>query len=140
MNLLPKHFERRSVIAMAAMWGLVVTALGMSLDYFVMRFHWPWLGERLIENTMEGVLFALFMWVFLKSREERFRQRFHELGYLNHHIRNSLATIQMADGYVAEAAQRSQMIADASKRIRLCVDKISREQDCKINERSPEQP
>jgi hypothetical protein len=140
MNLLPKHFERRSVVPRAVMWGMLVIAIGMSLDASVTVFHWSWLGERLVENTIEGVLFALFIWVFLNAREKRLQHRFREVGYLNHHIRNSLATIQMADGYVAEAAQRSELIANASTRIRLCVEKISREQDCAINERSPERP
>jgi hypothetical protein len=139
-NLLLQHFEKRSVVPRAIMWGVLVTVIGMSLDSSIAVFHWPWLGERLVENTIEGVLSTLFMWVFLNAREKRLQQRFKEVGYLNHHIRNSLATIQMADGYVAEAAQRSELIANASTRIRLCVEKISREQDRAINERSPQQP
>ena len=143
-NLLPKHFEKRSVAARAIMWGVLVTALAMSLDSAVRVFHWPWLGERFVENTFEGVLFALFMWAFLDARQKRLRQRLrqraNELGYLNHHIRNSLTTIEMADGYITEAGRRSEMIINASRRIRLCVERISREENCEINERSPERP
>ncbi len=139
-NLLLKHYERRSVVPRAVMWGVLIGAIGMSLDSSVAVFHWRWVGERLVENTIEGVLFALFMWVFLNAREKRLQQRFKEVGYLNHHIRNALATIQMADGYVADVAQRSELIANASTRIRLCVEKISRQQDCTIDDRSPERP
>ena len=139
-NLLLKHYERRSVVPRAIMWGVLVTAVGMSLDYSVTLFHLPWLRERLCRKYDRGSLVCFFMWVILDGREKRLQRRFKEVGYLNHHIRNSLATIQMAEGYVAEAAQRSELIANASARIRLCVEKISRQQDCAINERSPERP
>lgn len=56
-------------------------AIGISLDYAVTLFHWPWLKERLIENMIEGAFFALFMYGFLNAREKRLRQRFKELGY-----------------------------------------------------------
>ena len=36
--------------------------------------------------------------------------------------------------------QLRELITNASRRIRLCVEKISREEDCEINERSPERP
>jgi hypothetical protein len=136
-NFLLKHFERRSVVAIAVMCALLVSVVGMLLGYSVTLFHLPWLNERVVENIIEGVWFGLLMWAFLKAREKRLRQRANEVGYLNHHIRNSL---QMADGYVTEAGQRSELITHASTRIRLCVEKISREGDCEINDNSPEQP
>lgn len=52
------------------------------------------------------------------------------MGYLNHHIRNSLTVIEMAEGHVAEAAERLKMVSNASTRIRRCIEKISREEDC----------
>ena len=73
----------------------------------------------------------------LSARDRRLRQRFKEVGYLNHHIRNSLAVIEMAEGYISEADQRLEMVKKASLRIRRCVEKISREEDCEINEQSP---
>jgi hypothetical protein len=139
-NFLLKHFERRSVFAIAVMCALSISAVGMLLDYSVRLFHLSWLNERVVENIVQGVWFGLLIWVFLNARNKRLQQRFNELRYLNHHIRNSLATIQMADGYVTEAGQRSELIADASRRIRLCVEKISREEDCAINERCPQRP
>jgi hypothetical protein len=140
IHLLPKRSEGQSVAYRAAIWGLLVTAISISLHYGTTLLRWAWVSECLVESTIEGASFALLMWMILDAQEKRLRHRFKELGYLNHHIRNSLTTIQMADGYVTEAGQRSEMIADASRRIRLCVEKISREEDCEIDENSPEQP
>ena len=65
----------------------------------------------------------------LKNRERRIRRRFEEIGYLNHHIRNALAVIEMAQNYAKEAEEREDLIASSSLRIRLCLQKVSREED-----------
>jgi hypothetical protein len=46
----------------------------------------------------------------------------------------------MAEGYVAEANQRLDMVKQASSRIRQCIEKISQQEDCEISERSPQEP
>ena len=76
----------------------------------------------------------------LHERDRRLRRRFKEVGYLNHHIRNSLTVIEMAEGYVSEAEERLQMVKNASSRIRRCVEKISRQEDCEIDEQYPQEP
>jgi hypothetical protein len=140
MNPVLMHYERRSVVAKAAIWGILVTFVGVSLDYFVSLLGWAWLQERFVENAIEGAFFALLVCLVLRARERRLQQRFKEVGYLNHHIRNSLTVIEMAEGYVAEADQRLEMVKKASSRIRHCIEKISREEDVEINEKSPHQP
>ena len=139
-NPLPRHHENRTVIGNAVMGGILITFIGIFLDYVVRQLQWPWLSERFLENIIEGVVFTLIIWAVLNDREKRLQRRFKELGYLNHHIRNSLTVIEMAEGYVAEADERLHMVKAASTRIRRCVDKISREEDCEINQRSPQEP
>lgn len=56
------------------------------------------------------------------------------------HIRNSLTVIEMAEGYVAEADRRLDMVKKASTRIRSCIEKISRAEDVEISEQSPHEP
>jgi hypothetical protein len=140
MSPVLRHYERRSVIAKAVIWGILVTFVGVTLDYFASLLRWPWLRERFAENTIEGAFFALLVWVVLSARDRRLQRRFKEVGYLNHHIRNSLAVIEMAEGHVAEADQRLEMVKKASTRIRRCIEKISRDEDCEINEQSPQEP
>ena len=135
-----EHYERRSVAAKAISWGILVTLVGVSLDYLVSLPRWPWLQERFVENAIEGAFFTVLVWVVLTARERRLRKRFKEVGYLNHHIRNSLTVIEMAEGYVAEADQRLDMVKKASARIRRCIEKISRAEDVEISEQSPHEP
>ena len=130
----------RSLAAKALGWGLLVTVIGLSLDYLVRQLHWRWFDERLLENVIEGAFFTALVWIVLDAREKRLRRRFKEVGYLNHHIRNSPTVIEMAEGHVAEAAERLKMVSNASTRIRRCIEKISREDDCEINEQSPQEP
>ena len=137
---LSRHHENRSVIGKAVMGGILIAFVGLFLDYVVRQLQWPWLSERFLENIIEGAVFTLIIWAVLDDREKRLQRRFKELGYLNHHIRNSLTVIEMAEGYVAEADERLHMVNAASKRIRRCVDRISREEDCEINQQSPQEP
>jgi hypothetical protein len=140
MNPVLMHYERRRVVAKALIWGIAVTFVGVSLDYVASALRLAWLHERFIANAIEGALFTLLVWLVLTARERRLQQRFKEVGYLNHHIRNSLTVIEMAEGYVTEAEQRLEMVKKASARIRQCIEKISREEDCEINEQSPHEP
>ena len=139
-NPLLRHHENRRVIGNAVMGGILITVVGLFLDYVVKQAQWPWLSERFLENIIEGAVFTLIIWAILNDREKRLQRRFKELGYLNHHIRNSLTVIDMAEGYVAEADERLRMVNAASKRIRRCVDRISREEDCEINQQFPQEP
>lgn len=135
-----EHYERRSVAAKAILWGVLVGLLGLLLDYSASKLHAAWIHQRLVENGIEGALFGILVWIALTARDRRLRRRFREVGYLNHHIRNSLTVIEMAEGHVAEASERLEMIKKASARIRSCIEKISREEDCEIDERHPDLP
>jgi hypothetical protein len=135
-----EHYERRSIVGKAILWGALVILVGLLLDYFVGLLGLPRLEERIVENTIEGVLFIALVYSVLHERDRRLRRRFKEVGYLNHHIRNSLTVIEMAEGYVGEADQRLEMVKQASKRIRSCIEKISREEDCEISKQTPHEP
>ncbi len=140
MSPVLRQYEKRSVIAKAVIWGTLVTFVGVALDYFASLLRWPWLQERFVEHAIEGAFFTLLVWAVLSARDRRLQRRFKEVGYLNHHIRNALTVIEMAEGYVAEADQRLEMVKKASSRIRQCIEKISRWEDCEIDEQSPQEP
>src|SRR5690348_4760393 len=77
VNLLLKHYER-SVAGIAIIGALLISAVGMLLDYSVTLFHWPWLKESAIENTIEGAWFGLLIWAFLNARNKHLQQRLNE--------------------------------------------------------------
>jgi hypothetical protein len=134
------YYERRSKLVKAILWGLWIAVIGLAFDYLIRHLHLQWFIERVVENLFEGIFFGALVWIVLSIQERRIRQRFREVGYLNHHIRNSLTIIEMAEAHVAEANERLKLIQKASARIRRCVEKISRDEDVAISERFPEEP
>ena len=48
--------------------------------------------------------------------------------------------IEFAESHDIEEAQHSKMVKNASRRIRRCIEKISNEENCEINNESPENP
>lgn len=134
------YYERRNKLVKAILWGLWIAVIGLAFDYLIRHLHLQWFCERVLENLFEGIFFGGLVWFVLSVQERRMRQRFREVGYLNHHIRNSLTIIEMAEAQVAETSQRLEMIRKASSRIRRCVEKISRDEDVRISERFPEDP
>jgi hypothetical protein len=136
VSTLLKHYERRRLTEKAIVWGLIVIFIGVPVDYLTWRLRWSFLPEHIVVNVIQGILFSVFVWFFFKTRLER---RFKEVGYLNHHIRNSLTTINLAE-VIPESSQRLAMVSQATTRIQRCVEKISRDDDCEINDESPQEP
>jgi hypothetical protein len=135
------RFETLGVFGKTVVWVLVVFLIGLVPDLFLhSAFSWPWMHERLLEHAIESVMIGIFVFTLIDAKEKRIQRRFKELGYLNHHIRNALTIIEMAESNVTEAQERLDMIKDASSRIRRCVEKISRQEDTKINEKEPQKP
>lgn len=140
MNRLLKGYEKLSILARAALWGLLISLIGFLLDYSIGQLHWSWITERVVENMFEGALFTLLIWAFLNAWEKSVRRRTKQVGYLNHHVRNSLTVIELAEGHVTQPSERLEMVKQASTRIRRCVEKVSQEEDCEINPQSPQEP
>jgi hypothetical protein len=136
-----KRYESWPVLGKTMLWVMVVFVTGLLLDLLChSAIGWPWMHERLLENAIEALIVGLFVFTLIDAKEKRIQRRFKELGYLNHHIRNALTIIDMAESNVAEAEKRIEMIKDASSRIRRCVERISRQQDLEINEQEPQKP
>lgn len=127
------------------MWVVVVFVVGLGLDLLCHHLMGKvlgaqWIHERLLQNIIEALVVGVFMFTLIDAKEKRIQRRFKELGYLNHHIRNALTIIEMAESNVTEAEKRLDMIKDASNRIRRCIEKISRQEDTEINEKEPQKP
>jgi hypothetical protein len=123
------RYDQAPLWPRAAIWGFIVLVLGYVLDVILHVFNLPWRSERLAENSIEAAIILLAVATLLKNRDRRIRRRFQEIGYLNHHIRNALAVIEMAQSHVKEAEERKELVSSSSLRIQLCLQKVSRQED-----------
>jgi hypothetical protein len=136
-----KRYEGWGALGKTVLWVVVVFLTGMLLDLFLhIALGWPWIHERLLENAIEALIIGVFVFTLIDAREKRIQRRFKEVGYLNHHIRNALTIIEMAESSITDAEKHIEMVKAASSRIRRCVEKISRQDDSEINEKEPQQP
>ena len=87
------------------------------------------LAKQLTQNSIEAVIIMLAVATLLKSRDRRIKRRFQEIGYLNHHIRNAPAVIEMAQNFAEEAQEREELVSSSTLRIQLCLQKVSRQED-----------
>lgn len=140
MEELVKRYDERSKIMRSIVMGCLAVVIGLCLDTAVHQFQLRWEWERLIENSFEGIVFGAIVWSIITHREERLKKRFQEIGYMNHHIRNSLATIELAEGYIDDVEKRLDLVRKSSKRIQRCIEKISREEDISGIDSHPEEP
>lgn len=135
-----KQYEKCGLVGKAIFWAVLVSVVGTALDYGIWCIQLPWLREHVVVNTVQGIFLGVAVWIFLKAQDSRLQRRFKEVGYLNHHIRNSLVTINLAEHCIPESAQRLELITKATTRIERCIEKISRDEDCEVDQQSPQEP
>jgi hypothetical protein len=123
------RYDQAPLWVRAGSWGLVVLSLGYAVGAVVHIFKPPWAWEQLAKSLIEATITVLAVATLLKNRDKRIRRRFQEIGYLNHHIRNALAVIEMAQSYVKKAEEREELVSSSSLRIQLCLQKVSRDED-----------
>jgi hypothetical protein len=135
-----RFYEARSVTVRAIFWGVLVVFVGFWLDSLVGLIPLSRLTERIAGNVIEGVFFTVLIWAFINARQKRRQRRLKEMTYLNHHIRNSLTVIEFAEGQATQPPQHAEMVKKASRRIRRCIERISENENCEIDEEFPEEP
>lgn len=133
------RYERRGIVARAVTVGVVVSIAGFLLDALLHHLSLTWLRERLVGNVIEGIVLTGVVAVVIRTGDQRVHRRFVEIGYLNHHIRNSLTIIQFSE-QVSEREKRYAMIHEACTRIQRSLEKVSRHEDCCIDDNNPQQP
>jgi hypothetical protein len=113
----------------AVLIGFLAAVLGVGLDEMAHAFGYPWFFERLIENATEGIVIgAVVFWLSL-LREQRIERRIREIGFLNHHIRNAMQTIELATMHIADAGERQTVIDLSVRRVTETLYRIGRESD-----------
>ena len=130
---LTEHSHATRVIVYA--FTAFVVLSGIDLLWHIAR--WEWLPERVACNVVEAALLGIIAAYLSRLREERILRRQRELGFLNHHVRNALALIQMAE-HQLDLGQRATAIRTASNRICSVLEQLSRDEDVSIDEQVPE--
>lgn len=140
MHFILQQYDQRPLVFRAILIGLFVLITGLCLDdlFHTLRLNWWW--ERLLENLFEAGIMGFVAYWIVRSREIRFRKRFKELGYLNHHIRNALCVIEMCMGFTMSQTDREVLVRAAAARILKCLEKVSREEDLTGIEQHPQEP
>jgi hypothetical protein len=108
------HFFDLPLWARGLLVGFLAGLLGLVLDVAAHAFGYPWLYERLFENSIEGFFIGVIVFWLSLLREKRRQRRMREIGYLNHHIRNAMQAIELAVKDAADVQER--MVIDLSVR------------------------
>ena len=120
----------------ALLVGSLAALLGFALDGAAHLFGYPWFYERLSENAVEGLVIGFVVFRLYRLREQRMARRMREIGFLNHHIRNAMQTIELAAREIGDAKQR--VAVDLSvRRVVETLSRINRESDELALESSP---
>jgi hypothetical protein len=119
-------------------YSLAVFVVIYGIDLAARHFtNWNWHWERLACNALEAVVLGSIASRLSRLREERVLRRQREMGYLNHHVRNSLAVIEMAAKQLVDIEHRATTVRRASRRICRVLEQLSRNEDVSIDERTP---
>jgi ribosomal protein S7 len=77
---------------------------------------------------VEGLVIGLVVFRLYRLREQRMTRRMREIGFLNHHIRNAMQTIELAAREIGDTQQR--VAVDLSvRRVVETLSRINRESD-----------
>jgi hypothetical protein len=117
-----------------------VTALVVvfGIDLIGHLLGWSWYWERLVCNVLEAVILGLIATHLIHLQEERLLRREREIGYLNHHVRNSLALIEIAVHQLVDEEKRYHLVHQGSSRICTVLEQLSRNEDINIDAQIPE--
>jgi len=122
------HYFDLPLWGRALLIGFMAGLLGFALDEMAHLFGYPWFSERIFENAVEGLVIAVVVFRLSRLREQRMARRMREIGFLNHHIRNAMQTIELAAREIGNAEQR--VAVDLSvRRVIETLSRINRESD-----------
>jgi len=123
------HFFDLPLWGRALLVGNLAAVLAFALDEVAHVFGYPWYLERILQNTLEGIVIGVVVYRLSRLREKRVERRMREIGFLNHHIRNAMQAIKVAATGIADAQERMAVIDTSVSRVVETLSRISREND-----------
>ena len=89
--------------------GAASALIGVGLDAVRWRGHAPWYVSATTAAVLEAVVVTLLVTMVIEGRRKRAIRRTLELAFLNHHIRNAITQMSMAE-HVADPQQRERFV------------------------------
>lgn len=116
----------QSLISASAI-GLVVAILGVLLNVT----RWPkdpWYAGAVIGAAVEMAVVTILVTIVIEGRRKRAIRRTLELAFLNHHVRNAITQINLAE-YVADPQNHARLVRGAVERISETLFRIANSAD-----------
>lgn len=108
--------------------GVVVAFIGLAMDAARWRGNTSWSVSAMTTAVVEAVIVAGLVTIVLEGRRKRAIRRTLELAFLNHHIRNAITQMSMAE-YVADPQQHERLVREAVGRISEALFRIANSAD-----------
>src|ERR1022692_2066685 len=100
----------------ASIIGVVVAVIGVALNAVRWYGNESWYVSATAAAVVEAVVVTALVTIVIEQRRKRAIRRTLELAFLNHHIRNSITQMGMAQ-YVADPQQHERLVREAVGRI-----------------------
>src|SRR6266705_2911771 len=108
--------------------GVVVALVGVVIIKVSQTGQIPWYILASVEGVAQLLVVTVLMTVLPEPRRKRFIRRTLELAFLNHHIRNAMTQMTMAE-YVADPQRHERLVREAVGRISEVLFRIANRAD-----------
>ena len=112
----------------ASMVGIAVAAVGVALNAVQWYGGNSWYATATTAAVVEAVVVTALVTIVIEGRRKRAIRRTLELAFLNHHIRNAIMQLSMAQ-YVADPQKHERFVREAVDRISEALFRIANSAD-----------
>jgi hypothetical protein len=112
----------------AGVVGLVVALVGIALDEVRRQRNASWYVSATTAAAVEMAIVTALVTIVLEQRRKRAIRRTLELAFLNHHIRNAITQMSMAE-HIADPQQHERFVREAVGRISEALFRIANSAD-----------
>ena len=112
----------------ASVIGVMVAFIGVALNALRLQGNASWYVSATTGAVVETVIVTALVTIVLEQRRKRAIRRTLELAFLNHHIRNAMTQMSMAE-YVADPQQHERLVREAVGRISEALFRIANSAD-----------
>ena len=96
--------------------GIIVASVAIILDATWTVRATTWYVRAIVIGSLQLFLVTLLVTAVLEQRRKRIIRRTLELAFLNHHIRNALTQVQLAD-HISDPERQHQLLQEAIERV-----------------------
>lgn len=108
----------------AAVIAIIVGSVAVILDAVWTQRATVWYVRAIVVGSLQVLLVTLLVTAVLEQRRKRIIQRTLEMAFLNHHIRNALVEVQLADR-VPDRERQHQLLHQAIDRVSAALSRVS---------------